>query len=170
MIKACAVAPVAVFLSVVAMASDWPYPEDIPVTEPVAVGLAGTKPADIVRFLYARGANDARISPDGQWVAYKHSISGEPQLWVVKNDGGWPEQLTFGSQLGWMDAGQAMGFFTRHDSTDELNFTRTLVQLKEKYQAFLTVVRQLRKATQFADTMDLVELPGLCSSLPALLL
>ena len=99
MIKACAVAPVAVFLSVVAMASDWPYPEDIPVTEPVAVGLAGTKPADIVRFLYARGANDARISPDGQWVAYKHSISGEPQLWVVKNDGGWPEQLTFGTGI-----------------------------------------------------------------------
>ena len=41
------------------------------------------------------------------------------------------------------DAGQALGFLTRSDSAAELNFTRTLVRLKEKYQAFLTTVRQL---------------------------
>jgi hypothetical protein len=53
----------------------------------------------------------------------------------------------YGSQLGWMDAGQAFGFLTRGDSVDELNFTRALVQLKEKYQAFLTTVRQSREPT-----------------------
>ena len=52
------------------------------------------------------------------------------------------QQLTYGSQLGWMDAGQALGFLTRSDSADELHFTRTLIRLKEKYQAFLTTVRQ----------------------------
>ena len=34
----------------------WPYPEDTPDVSPVAVGLAGETPADITRFLMARGA------------------------------------------------------------------------------------------------------------------
>ena len=44
-----------------------------------------------------------------------------------------------------MDAGQAMEFLTRRDSAVELNFTRTLVQLKEKFQDFLTTVRHVAK-------------------------
>jgi hypothetical protein len=31
--------------------TDWHNPDDIPVIEPVTVGLAGEQPADIVRFL-----------------------------------------------------------------------------------------------------------------------
>ena len=41
--------------------TEWDNPDDIPVIEPVAVGLAGEKPADIVRYLMARGATLAII-------------------------------------------------------------------------------------------------------------
>jgi len=79
--------------------SDWDYPEDIPVIEPVTVGLAGEKPADIVRYLMARGAGQTSISPDGSRVAFSYRVTGEPQLWVVDAAGGWPKQLTFGTGI-----------------------------------------------------------------------
>jgi dipeptidyl aminopeptidase/acylaminoacyl peptidase len=79
--------------------NEWNHPEDIPVIEPVTVGLAGEKPADIVRYLMARGAGQTAISPDGTKVAFSYRITGEPQLWIVDADGGWPEQLTFGSGI-----------------------------------------------------------------------
>lgn len=93
-----------VFLSVglasVAMADvDWDNPDDIPVIEPVTVGLAGEKPADIVRYLMARGALQTRISPDGSRVAFSYRVTGEPQLWLVDASGGWPTQLTFGTGI-----------------------------------------------------------------------
>ena len=74
--------------------SEWPYPEDIPVTGPVTVGLAGEQPADIVRYLMAGGALEARISPDGNTIAYSSRVTGEPQLWVVDAGGGASTQLT----------------------------------------------------------------------------
>ncbi len=80
-------------------ADDWDFPEDIPVTEPVTVGLAGSSPADIVRYLLAEGAASIDLAPDGQTVAFQWSISGEPQLWTVDATGGWPRQLTFGSGI-----------------------------------------------------------------------
>jgi len=79
--------------------SDWDNPDDIPVIEPVTVGLAGEQPADIVRYLMARGALQTRISPDGRTVAFAYRITGEPQLWIVDAAGGWPRQLTFGSGI-----------------------------------------------------------------------
>ena len=42
-------------------AAEWHNPDDIPVTQPVTVGLAGEKPADIVRYLLADGATSARL-------------------------------------------------------------------------------------------------------------
>ena len=84
-------------LAAPAAADDWPYPEDTPTIEPVTVGLAGEKPADIVRYLMARGALQSAISPDGQRVAYRSRVTGSPQVWVVDSDGGWPQQLTFGT-------------------------------------------------------------------------
>ncbi|MEE4162062.1 MAG: S9 family peptidase [Woeseiaceae bacterium] len=80
-------------------ASEWNNPEDIPVIEPVTVGLAGERPAEIVRYLLAEGAGPARPSPDGSAIAYWHSITGERQLWLVDSDGGWPKQLTFGTGI-----------------------------------------------------------------------
>jgi len=96
---------VAAVLSVTALAlsvtanTTWDYPDDIPVIEPVTVGLAGEQPADIVRYLLARGAELALISPDGTKIAFRYSVTGERQLWVVDTDGGWPTQLTFGSGI-----------------------------------------------------------------------
>lgn len=78
---------------------DWDNPDDIPVIEPVTVGLAGEQPADIVRYLMAHGALQTRISPDGKTVAFGSRVTGEPQLWVVDAVGGWPRQLTFGSSI-----------------------------------------------------------------------
>ena len=54
------------------------------------------------------------------------------------------EQLSYGSQLGWLDAAQALQFFRRADSADELAYTRKLVRLKVQWQAFLTTGRLLR--------------------------
>ncbi len=79
--------------------TDWDNPDDIPVIEPVTVGLAGEQPADIVRYLMARGALQTRISPDGKTVAFSDRVTGEPQLWLVDATGGWPRQLTFGSAI-----------------------------------------------------------------------
>ena len=65
------------------------------------VGLAGSDPADIGRYLLAEsgGATGARISPDGGTVAFTWSVSGEPQLWTVPATGGQPRRLTYGSGI-----------------------------------------------------------------------
>jgi dipeptidyl aminopeptidase/acylaminoacyl peptidase len=89
----------ALVIPAVADASEWPYPEDIPETGTVTVGLAGEAPADIVRYLMAAGALEARISPDGKLVAYSSRVTGEPQLWIVDATGGASTQLTFGSGI-----------------------------------------------------------------------
>ena len=83
----------------VAANTTWDNPDDIPVIEPVSVGLAGEKPADIVRYLMARGAESALISPDGTKIAFRYTVTGERQLWIVDAGGGWPTQLTFGSGI-----------------------------------------------------------------------
>lgn len=88
-----------VFLGLPALASDWDYPEDIPVIEPVTVGLAGEQPADFIRYLLAEGAGPAAPSPDGSAIAFRYSVTGERQLWIVDSDGGWPRQLTYGSGI-----------------------------------------------------------------------
>lgn len=80
-------------------APQWDNPDDIPVTQAVTVGLAGAKPADIVRYLLAEGASSARLSPDGETVAFRWAVSGEPQLWTTDRNGGFPSQLTFGGSI-----------------------------------------------------------------------
>ena len=92
-------------------AADWPYPEDIPVAATPSVGLAGEAPADVERYLLAEGASVAQLSPDGRTVAFRWGLSGEPQLWTVDADGGFPRQLTFGGGVTffeWMPDGSAL--------------------------------------------------------------
>lgn len=86
-------------LTAEAQPAQWDNPDDIPTTQPVTVGLAGSQPADIVRYLLADGASAASLSPDGQTVAFRWAISGEPQLWSVGRNGGFPRQLTFGGGI-----------------------------------------------------------------------
>ncbi len=44
----------------------------------------------------------ARISPDGQWIAYTAEYQGDADVWVIPFDGGAPRRLTWHS-LGFMD-------------------------------------------------------------------
>ncbi|HZD05055.1 MAG TPA: hypothetical protein VE173_09055, partial [Longimicrobiales bacterium] len=68
---------------------------DLPRPVPAEVSLAGSERPDVSRFLQARSATAPSLSPDGRQVAFRTSITGEPQLWVVAAGGGWPAQLTF---------------------------------------------------------------------------
>lgn len=95
----------------------WPFPQDIPVTTDITVDLAGSRPADIMRYLLARGALAAELSPDGQTVAFTDRVTGEPQLWIVNATGGWPRQISFGEgvrDFRWSPAGDAL--LVTHDS------------------------------------------------------
>ncbi|MCJ9429732.1 S9 family peptidase [Kordiimonas marina] len=74
----------------------WNNPADIPAAAPVSVGLAGKYPADVTRFLMARGASDVHLNKDGSLMAYLSRETGVPQIWVVNPEGGQPKQLTFG--------------------------------------------------------------------------
>jgi dipeptidyl aminopeptidase/acylaminoacyl peptidase len=52
----------------------------------------------IDRFLEVRAATGPTFSPDGRFVAFLSNITGVAQLWQVPIEGGWPTQLTFGSE------------------------------------------------------------------------
>lgn len=75
-----------------------PRPEDVPEVGPVQLGLAGGEP-DVVRYLMVRSAYAGRLSPDGQRLFYRTSVTGAPQIWSVSARGGAPEQLTFGEPI-----------------------------------------------------------------------
>ncbi|MBK5910292.1 peptidase S9 [Rhodothalassium salexigens] len=74
----------------------WPHDADIPRPGPVSPDLAGSARPDIVRYLMVRRAGAPALSPDGRTLAFRIATTGEPQLWTVPVDGGWPRQLTFG--------------------------------------------------------------------------
>ncbi|GGY40302.1 S9 family peptidase [Parvularcula lutaonensis] len=76
---------------------DWEFPEDIPSPAPASVGLAGAEPPNVVRFFKVTGASGGTISPDGETVLFTSSITGEPQVFAVPDEGGQPKQLTFGT-------------------------------------------------------------------------
>jgi len=68
-----------------------------PKSEAISVGLAGEDPADIGRYLLARGASAAQLSPNGKHVAYRSNLTGVPQVWVSDIEAGGTRQLTFGN-------------------------------------------------------------------------
>jgi dipeptidyl aminopeptidase/acylaminoacyl peptidase len=49
----------------------------------------------IDRYLNIRSSTSPAISPDGKRVAFLTNITGTPQVWMIKAEGGWPEQMTF---------------------------------------------------------------------------
>ncbi|MBL4853358.1 MAG: S9 family peptidase [Robiginitomaculum sp.] len=82
-----------------------------PQDESIRVGLAGETPADIARYLLARGAGSTSISPDGTLVAYNSTSTGQPQLYVISKSGGAARQLTFGNGITffrWSPNGKAL--------------------------------------------------------------
>ncbi len=89
------------------------------------VGLAGTDPANIARYLLARGASGARISPDGEHVAFRYSLTGVPQLWVSRATGGAPQQLTFGNGITffrWMPDGSGLIYGADNDGNEQESY------------------------------------------------
>ncbi|MGE0790323.1 MAG: prolyl oligopeptidase family serine peptidase [Sandaracinaceae bacterium] len=76
-----------------------PRPEDVPTVEPITLGLAGATEPDVVRYLMVRSAYSPRITPDGERIFYRTSVTGVPQLWSVRVDDPVPEQLTFGEAV-----------------------------------------------------------------------
>ncbi|HSG91027.1 MAG TPA: prolyl oligopeptidase family serine peptidase [Pseudomonadales bacterium] len=109
-----------------APAADWPFPQDTP--EPVApvLDLAGSEPADVIRFLMVRGPYAAAMSPNGDWVAYRDRVTGTPQLWVVPAAGGPARQLTFGRSVTthrWHPDGTAILYATDRGGNERESYT-----------------------------------------------
>jgi dipeptidyl aminopeptidase/acylaminoacyl peptidase len=71
----------------------------VPTKEVNSVGMAGDQPADISRYLLANGASGPQMSPDGDQVVYRSSITETSQLWSIASGGGEPRQLTFGQDI-----------------------------------------------------------------------
>lgn len=68
-----------------------------PSSETLKVGLAGEYPADIARYILARGAGEAKLSPDGKMIAFRYGITGKNQIWTLPVTGGQAQQQTFGN-------------------------------------------------------------------------
>ncbi len=104
----------------------WPHLTDIPKPGPVELGPAGQGNPDITRFLLVRGAGQAEISPDGKWIAYSATVTGEPQVWIVSASGGAPRQLTFGEGidgLTWTPDGSGLVYVADTGGDERPGFT-----------------------------------------------
>jgi dipeptidyl aminopeptidase/acylaminoacyl peptidase len=111
--------------------STFRYDRTLQAIEPTDVtlgfGLAGSDPADIGRYLLAAnaGATGARISPDGQTVAFIWRVSGEPQLWAMPATGGQPRRLTYGSGITffrWSPDGQRLLYGADNDGDEQESY------------------------------------------------
>ena len=91
----------------------------------VNVGLAGSDPADIARYLLARGASGAQLAPGGEHVAFRYSVTGVPQLWVTRATGGAPQQLTFGNGITffrWMPDGSGLIYGADNNGNEQESY------------------------------------------------
>ncbi|PHR91691.1 MAG: dipeptidyl aminopeptidase [Robiginitomaculum sp.] len=96
-----------------------------PQEESIRAGLAGDAPADIARYLMARGAGPTALSPDSTRVAYQSSITGQPQLYVMAKSGGAAQQLTFGNGVTffhWTPNGQALVYGADNDGNEQESY------------------------------------------------
>ncbi|MEO0983309.1 MAG: S9 family peptidase [Pseudomonadota bacterium] len=124
-LSACAAAPVGPGEEPAPQSAMLDYIE--PTEEPVNVGLAGQDPADIARYLLASGAAAPRLSPDGRHIAYRSSVSGERQLWVVSAEGGQPRRLTYGSGVTffrWMPDSESLIYGADNDGDERESYFR----------------------------------------------
>ena len=96
-----------------------------PTSGAVQVGLAGSDPANIARYLLARGASGARLSPGGEHVAFLYSVTGVPQLWAARATGGAPQQLTYGNGVTffrWMPDGSGLIYGADNDGNEQESY------------------------------------------------
>lgn len=91
----------------------------------VNVGLSGSDPADIARYMLVRGAGSAQLAPGGAQVAFSYSVTGVPQLWVTRATGGAPQQLTFGNGITffrWMPDGSGLIYGADNDGNEQESY------------------------------------------------
>lgn len=122
----CALVLLTGMASARAAGAPWPWPGDTPDPVEPVLDLAGSVPMDITRFLMVRGPQAAAVSPDGDWVAYRDSVTGSPQLWVVPAAGGLPRQLTFGRSVTfhrWHPDGAAILYATDRGGNERESYT-----------------------------------------------
>ena len=96
-----------------------------PKSEPLSLGFAGESPADIGRYLLARGAQAIALSPDGSSLAFRGTETGTPQLWVVPSLGGQARQLTFGNGVTffeWTPDGQGLVFGADNNGNEQESY------------------------------------------------
>lgn len=107
-----------------------------PEAEAIRVGYAGEDPADIARFLLATGAQGAALSPDGETLAIRWSITGAPQLWTLPATGGQPQQRTFGNGItffAWSPDGQTILYGADNDGNEqESYYALNLAEMTER--------------------------------------
>ncbi len=97
-----------------------------PENESIIVGQAGDDPADIGRYLSAMGAQAGQLSPDGSKIAFRYSITGEPQVWVVPTRGGQMQQLTFGNGINffrWTPDSRQLLYGTDNDGNEQESYS-----------------------------------------------
>jgi dipeptidyl aminopeptidase/acylaminoacyl peptidase len=82
-------------------------PEDVVKADPVSLAPAQDGKPDIARFLLVRSPRDAVLSSDGSRVAWISDVTGSPQIWTMPVNGGFPDQLTYGSGVDWLEPGPA---------------------------------------------------------------
>lgn len=98
-----------------------------PTAEAVSVGLAGEDPADIARYLLARGAGPAALSPDGKTIAFIFDVTGKRQLWRMPAGGGQPTQLTFGNGVTffrWVPDGASLVYGADNNGDEQESYYR----------------------------------------------
>lgn len=96
-----------------------------PQAEAVRVGFAGEDPADIARYLLASGAQGALLSPDGETLAIRWSITGAPQIWTLPAAGGQPQQRTFGNGVtffAWAPTGKTLIYGADNDGNEQESY------------------------------------------------
>ena len=96
-----------------------------PSAETINVGLAGEDPANIARYIMARGAGQAKLSPDGQMVAFQYDITGARQIWTMPISGGQAQQQTFGNGVTffeWAPEGQVLVYGADNNGNEQESY------------------------------------------------
>lgn len=139
-----------------AVAAQTPRPEDIVKAEPVSLAPTQDGKFDITRFLLVRSPRGAALSAEGTHIAWISDITGSPQIWTMPVSGGFPDQLTYGSGVDWLEPGPS-GHWLYGADTDgdervgmhllsiDGNKERTIVEKSPAFRSFGAWSRDRRR-------------------------
>ncbi len=120
----------------------------------VDIGLAGEQPVDIARYLLASGAGGARLSPDGELVAFSSSVTGQPEVWIVPVTGGQPRQLTFRtnpSEFHWTPDGSGLLYSADRNGNEQPGYFWISRDGSEEREILPAAEGDFRRFGGFAD-------------------